>query len=75
MTDQPVVRAVERQLLNAETVARILDVDISTVRKMIADGRLPSVRIEGMTTRRVPWAMLQAWIRDLIKQEAEKGQG
>ena len=69
MSDQPTVRSVDRLLLSAETVARILDIDVSSIYKMIADGRLPSVQIEGMSRRRVPWLMLREWTQNLIKSQ------
>lgn len=72
---RPQVKPVDRLLLSAETVARVLDVSVATVYAMIRDGRLPSVLIDGTTKRLVPQRELHDWVRELVKKEAEKRPG
>ena len=64
----------EKLLLKPSEVAERLSTSTSTVNRMIADGRLPSVVIPDMRERRVRASDLSQWVKALAKGEAEKGQ-
>jgi excisionase family DNA binding protein len=48
------------ELLRASEAARFLGMDVRTVRKAIADGQIPSVRLAQTTY--VPLVRLRAWL-------------
>lgn len=58
-----------KMLLRAESVATLTDLPIETVYRLIREGRIPSISIEGTTRRLVPMSKLREWIQAAIKAQ------
>lgn len=62
----------DKLLLKPEEVAERLSLSRSQVYEMLATGTIPSVQIPDVRGTFVRISDLNAWVRGLIKQEAEK---
>lgn len=60
-----------RLLLDARSVSALIDVPPEMVYRLIRDGRLPSILLEGTTRRLVPMSKLREWIQDAIKVQID----
>lgn len=54
----------EKAFLKISEVAEVIGLGKSMVYKLIADGHIPSVKLAGLTSRRVSRKALEAWIAE-----------
>lgn len=60
------VKQEPRLLVSVETAAAILGVTPDTVGRMVRDGRLPSIQLEGTIKRLIPMNLLKDWVQAAI---------